>query len=182
MIVLSDYFLFSWNNRFFGEKDYSLNFRRVLRVIFSPSGIQAKMIYHVIVLQLLFYFHSISPWPLTFWWRGMFKIIGHFPQSWVGRGGGGQGGHNHRLPYPFVPLSPHRRDTDTVDTRVHVWCHLIHDLWCKRLGKVRFPISPEVMLCRFFILSTNFRFLTFLAWENVKWTLLGSFLWLDDKQ
>ena len=135
MIVLSDYFLFSWNNRFFGEKDYSLNFRRVLRVIFSPSGIQAKMIYHVIVLQLLFYFHSISPLPLTFWWRGMFKIIGHFSQSWVGRGGG-QGGHNHRLLYPFVPLSPHRQDTDTVDTCVHVWCHLIHDLWCKRLGKV----------------------------------------------
>ena len=46
----------------------------------------------------------------------------------------------------------------------------------------RFPISPEVMPCRFIILRTNFRFLTFLAWENVKWTLLGSFLWLDDKQ
>ena len=127
-------FLFSWKNRFFGEKDYSLNFRRVLRVIFSPSGIQAKMIYHVIVLQLLFYFHSISPLPLTFWWRGMFKIIGHFPQSWVG---GWTGWSQPPPPVPLnVPLSPHRQDTDTVDTRVHVWCHLIYDLWCKRLGKV----------------------------------------------
>ena len=137
MIVLSDYFLFSWNNRFFGEKDYSLNFRRVLRVIFSPSEIQAKMIIscHCSSVIVLFPFN--------------FPITTDFLMAWYAQnnrslstelsregGGGRQGGLNHCLPYPFVPLSPHRRDTYTVDTRVHVWCHLIHDLWCKRLGKV----------------------------------------------
>ena len=179
MIVLSDYFLFSWNNRFFGEKDYSLNFRRVLRVIFSPSGIQAKMIYHVIVLQLLFYFHSISPLPLTFWWRGMFKIIGHFPQSWVG-GGGDRVVSTTASHTPLFLCLP-TDETLTQSTHVYM-CDAISFMTYDVSDLERFPISPEVMLCCFLILSTNFRFLTFLAWENVKWTLLGSLLWLDDKQ
>ena len=138
------------------------------------------MIYHVIVLQLLFYFHSISPLPLTFWWHGMFKIIGHFPQSWVGRGGGGWTGWSQ--PPPPVPLCSFVSPW-TLTQLTHVYmCDAISFMTYDVSDLERFPISPEVMPCRFIILRTNFRFLTFLAWENVKWTLLGSFLWLDDKQ
>ena len=54
--------------------------------------------------------------------------------------------------------------TDTVNTPVHVKCHLIHVLWCKRLGKVsNFTGSNAVFF--FLIPSANFRFLTFLAYK-----------------
>ena len=67
----------------------------------------------------------------------------------------------------------------------HMSCHLIHVLWCKRLGKVsNFTGSNAV----FFIPSMNFHFLTFLAYKfcfkrrktlNGSQETLGSFLWLD---
>ena len=136
MIVLSDYFLFSWNNLFFGEKDYSLNLRRVLQVIFSPSEIQAKMIIscHSSSVIVLFPFN--------------FPITTDFLMAWyvqnnrslsteLSREGGGGVDRVVTTTASRTPLFlclP--MDTDTVDTRVHVWCHLIHDLWCKRLGKV----------------------------------------------
>ena len=156
MIVLSDYLLFSWNNQFFGEKDYSPNFKRVLRVIFSPSEIQAKMIYHVIVL-FPFNFPITTDFLVAWYVQNNRSLSTELSRE--GGGGGGQGGHNHRLPYPFARLSPHRWDTDTVDTRLHVWCHLIHDLWCKRLGKVsNFTESNAVL---FFYPEYEFSFFDF---------------------
>ena len=66
---------------------------------------------------------------------------------------------------------------ETLTQSTHVYmCDAISFMTYDVSDLERFPISPEVMLCCFLILSTNFRFLTFLAWENVKWTLLGSFL------
>ena len=142
-------FLFSWNDQFFWEKDDSLNFRRVLWVIFTPSEIKAKMTYHVIALQLLFYFRSVSPLPPTFWWHG----------SWVGWGGGGQGGHNLPPPIPFCPFVsplPSLSETDeTLTQSTHVcMCYAISFMTYDVSDLERFSISPEVM--PFFFRSTKF--------------------------
>ena len=173
MIVLSDYFLFSWNNRFLGEKDYSLNFRRVLRVIFSPSEIQAKMIIscHSSSVIVLFPFN--------------FPITTDFLMAWyvqnnrslsteLSREGGGGVDTTTASRTPLFLCLPTDK-TLTQSTHVYM-CDAISFMTYDVSDLERFPISPEVMLCRFFILSTNFRFLTFLACENVKWTLLGSLL------
>ena len=175
MIVLNDYFLFSWNNLFFGEKDYSLNFRRVLQVIFSPSEIQAKMIIscHSSSVIVLFPFN--------------FPITTDFLMAWyvqnnrslsteLSREGGGVD-RVVTITASRTPLFLCVPTDETLTQSTHVYmCDAISFMTYDVSDLERFPISPEVMLCRFFILSTNFRFLTFLAWENVKWTLLGSFL------
>ena len=81
-----------------------------------------------------------------------------------------------RLPYPCVLVSPDSLPsaretrnlpvyytTDTVDTRVYVLCHLIHDLWCKRLGKVSSLTGSNAVFL--FIPIKNFRFLNFLEYK-----------------
>ena len=174
MIVLSDYFLFSWNNLFLGEKDYSLNFRRVLQVIFSPSEIQAKMIIscHSSSVIVLFPFN--------------FPITTDFLMAWyvqnnrslsteLSRGGGVDRVVTTTASRTLLFLCLPTDKTLTQSTHVYM-CDAISFMTYDVSDLERFPISPEVMLCRFFILSMNFRFLTFLAWENVKWTLSGSFL------
>ena len=88
------------------------------------------------------------------------------------------------------------RDTDTtdiVDTPVHVSYCLIHDLLCKRLGsKISNFTRSNAVRFFFVVASTNFRVWLF---SHIKFcfkpcrrlngsqeTLLGLFLWLDDKQ
>ena len=81
---------------------------------------------------------------------------------------------------------------DTVDTPVHVSYRLIHDLLCKRLGsKVSYFTRSNAV---FFVVvaSTNFRVWLFShlnfcfkpcrRLNGSQETLLGLFLWLDDKQ
>ena len=130
-------------------------------------------------------------------WRILVAVV----KRWRGKAGGkGQGWSSSRLPYPCVPLSPDSRPsaretrnlpvyytTDTVYTRVHVLCHLIHDLWCKRLGKVSsltgsnavFSLS-RVRIFGFWLFS-HIKF-CFKPRRTLNGRCLGSFLWLDDKQ
>ena len=171
MIVLSDYLLFSWNNQFFGEKDYSPNFKRVLRVIFSPSEIQAKMIYHVIVL-FPFNFPITTDF-LVAWYVQNNRSL----STELSREGGGGVDRVVTTTASRTPLLVCLPTDETLTQSTHVYmCDAISFMTYDVSDLERFPISPKVMPCCFFILSTNFRFLTFLAWENVKWTLLGSFL------
>ena len=124
--------------------------------------------------------------------------------------GGGQGGHNpplpvlctpfSRLPYLFVPLShdppPPCSETDKTLTRltqsIHVYmCHAISFMTYDVSDLERFPISMEVMLLFLswvwifvFWIFSHLKF-CFKPWRRLNGsqeTLLGSFLWLDDKQ
>ena len=161
MIVLSDYFLFSWNNLFFGEKDYSLNFRRVLQVIFSPSEIQAKMIIscHSSSVIVLFPFN--------------FPITTDFLMAWyvqnnrslsteLSREGGGGVDRVVTITASRTPLFLCLPTDKTLTQLTHVYmCDAISFMTYDVSDLERFPISPEVMLCRFFYPEYEFSFFDF---------------------
>ena len=95
----------------------------------------------------------------------------------------------------FWQLARQTRDTDTtdtVDTPVHVSYCLIHDLLCKRLGSKVSNFTRSNAVFFVVVASTNFRVWLFShlnfcfkpcrRLNGSQETLLGLFLWLDDKQ